>query len=309
MECGEAEEGRELSTVVDSGLEDQRGPDDEMVVALDQGLGQRDWQQALGLQGSDETCEARVVSVNQGGVVVRFGRLRGFVPNSQLASVPEDAHGERLHRFKTRLIGQPLTLAVIDVDQEEQRLILSERAAERQRREDLLEEIEEGQIRTGTVCSLAPFGAFVDLGGVDGLIHVSELDRGHVAHPSDVVSIGDEVKVRVLSVDRERERIGLSRKRLLPDPWDRVTERLRPGQVIEGTVTGVAKFGAFVEIGEGVEGLVHVSEMPGGDALLETLERGSSVTVRLLRIDHERRRIALSLRLTMYQTPLSANPP
>jgi small subunit ribosomal protein S1 len=193
-------------------------------------------------------------------------------------------------------VGQVLSLAVLEVDQHRRRLALSERVAGRRQRQQLLETLTEGEVRTGVVRNLVEFGAFVDLGGVDGLIHISELDWRHVEHPSEVLSVGDEVEVYVLSVDRERERIGLSRKRLLPDPWPLVAKRLHVGQKVEGTVTNVARFGVFVDVGDGVEGLVHVSEIPGGDASCVGLEPGSPVTVRVLKIDQWRQRIALSLR-------------
>jgi small subunit ribosomal protein S1 len=159
-----------------------------------------------------------------------------------------------------------------------------------------LEELTEGEVRTGVVCNLVDFGAFVDLGGVDGLIHISELDWKHVSHPSEILSVGDKVEVYVLDVDRERERIGLSRKRLIPDPWYRVTENLQERDVVEGTVTNILDFGAFVDLGEGVEGLIHVSEMPGQGTTLNTLQPGSSVTVSVLDIDQWQRRIGLALR-------------
>jgi small subunit ribosomal protein S1 len=159
----------------------------------------------------------------------------------------------------------------------------------------LLEELAEGEVRTGIVRNLVNFGAFVDLGGMDGLIHISELDWKHVNHPSEVLSVGDEIEVYILSVDRERERVTLSRKRLLPDPWHGVTATLDEGEVVEGTVTDVVSFGAFVEIGKGVEGLVHASEMPDGQATRSDLEPGSPVTVRVLEIDEEERQIALRL--------------
>jgi small subunit ribosomal protein S1 len=164
------------------------------------------------------------------------------------------------------LVGQSLSLAVIEVNQRRRRLVLSERAARRRERQRLLQELAEGQVRTGIVRNLVDFGAFVDLGGLDGLIHISELDWRHVTHPSEVLDVGDEVEVYVLDVDRERRRVGLSRRRLLPDPWDHVTERLREREIVRGTVTNVASFGAFVDIGEGIEGLVHISEVPGGEA-------------------------------------------
>lgn len=153
----------------------------------------------------------------------------------------------------------------------------------------------EGDVRTGVVRKLVNFGAFVDLGGIDGLIHISELDWRYVTHPSEVLSVGDEVEVYVLNVDREHERVGLSRKRVLPDPWISVTERLQTGQSVDGVVSRVADFGIFVDLGEGVEGLVHVSEMPDREAVYAELEFGDPIRVRVLEIDCWRRRIALSL--------------
>jgi small subunit ribosomal protein S1 len=187
-------------------------------------------------------------------------------------------------------------VAVIEVDRKRRKLVLSERVAGRRRRQQLLDELVVGDVQTGTVCNIVDFGAFVDLGGVDGLIHISELGWRRVNHPSEVLSVGDEVQVYVLSVDRERERIGLSRKRLLPDPWHLVAEGLLQGEVIEGRVTNVVKFGAFVDVGEGAEGLVHVSEMPGEEETRAALEAGQAITVRVIRIDSWKRRIALSMR-------------
>jgi small subunit ribosomal protein S1 len=267
----------------------------ELVVSLNQGLEQKDWLRAQEMMESGELCEAEVVGVNRGGVVVQFGRLRGFVPNSHLSDVRRGMRGERLDRVKRDLEGTTLWLVVIDIQQRRSRLILSQRAAGSRRRQELLSELVEGDVRTGRVRNLASFGAFVDLGGVDGLIHVSELDWKHVNHPREVVSVGDKVDVYVLNVDREKERIGLSRKRLLPDPWPLVTDRLRDGQAVEGVVTNVVKFGVFVDIGKGVEGLVHVSEIPA-DANWEDLAYGSPLTVRVAEVDRWRHRISLSLK-------------
>jgi small subunit ribosomal protein S1 len=189
-------------------------------------------------------------------------------------------------------VGRTLSLVVLEVNQRHRRLVLSERAAQRQKREQLLNELIEGDVRTGVVRNLVDFGAFVDLGGIDGLIHISELDWAHVDDPGDVVSIGDEVEVYVLGVDRERERIGLSRKRLLPDPWAQVVTDLHEGDVIEGIVTNTAPFGVFVDVGQGVEGLVHNSEIPG-DAAQLNLEAGAPVTVRVLRINDWEKQISL----------------
>jgi small subunit ribosomal protein S1 len=198
---------------------------------------------------------------------------------------------------------------VIEVDQHRRRLVLSERVADRHRRQQLLDDLVEGETRTGVVRNLAKFGAFVDLGGVDGLIHISELAWGRVKHPREVLSAGDEVEVYILSVDRERERIGLSRKRLLPDPWTLVSERLHVDQVVTGTVTKVVEFGAFVGLGEGVEGLVHISEIPGGKTACTELEPGSSIAVRVLKINPWQRRIGLSLRGIERVVPTSSAAP
>ena len=159
----------------------------------------------------------------------------------------------------------------------------------------MLQELTKGEVRTGIVRNLVDFGAFVDLGGLDGLIHISELDWKHVDHPSEVLSVGDKVDVYVLDVDRERERVALSRKRLLEDPWHRVTAHLSEGDLVEGTVTNLTTFGVFVDVGEGVEGLVHTSEIPHYLAASSDLEAGSSVTVRVLGVDQWQRRIALRL--------------
>lgn len=279
---------------------------DGILVSLKKG---QDWLRAQDLLESGEVFEARVTSFNRGGVTVSFGRLCGFVPNSHLTSLPPGLRGKRLRQAKSKLVGQTLSLVVIKADQQRRRLVLSERATGRHRRQQLLEELTEGEARTGIVRNLVDFGAFVDLGGVDGLIHISELDWKHVNHPSEVLSVGDEIEAYVLSVDRERERIALSRKRLLPDPWHRVTATLDEGEVVEGTVTDVVSFGAFVEIGKGVEGLVHTSEMPGGQATRSDLEPGSPVTVRVLEIDEGERQIALRLQDAEALQPCPAGQP
>ncbi len=187
--------------------------DGYVVVSINQGLKHADWLRGQDLLESGEIVDAEVIDYNRGGVLVSFGRIRGFVPNSHLAVSrrPSD-------EIKSKYIGRTISLVVIDVDQRRRRLILSERKANRIQRQQLLESLSEGDIRTGVVRNLVDFGAFVDLGGVDGLIHISELDWDYVEHPSNILSVGDEVDVLVLSVDPERERIELSRKRLLPDP-------------------------------------------------------------------------------------------
>jgi small subunit ribosomal protein S1 len=287
--------GLQVGDVVPVSVLDVSDRQEGIIVSLNKGLTQQDWLRAEKMLESKETCELEVTGVNRGGIVVGFGRLRGFVPNSHLTSVRRGLRGERLNEVKSELVGQTLSLAVIEVDSRRRRLVLSERVANRQSRKQLLEELTTGEVRDGVVRNIVDFGAFVDIGGVDGLIHVSELDWKRVNHPSEVLKVGDEIQVYVLSVDRERKRVGLSRKRLLPDPWPLVTEFLDEGEIVPGTITNVVDFGAFVDVGDGVEGLVHVSQIPGGDETRAHLEVGSSVRVRVLGVDPWRRRISLSL--------------
>lgn len=271
-------------------------PNEPIAVSLNRGLQQQDWIRAQHLWESGRVFEAEIVASNRGGVLVQFGRLRGFVPNSHLISLPRGLHGQQRKERKAGLIGKTLSLAVIEVKQQIRRLVCSERVAARRQRQKLLDELLEGETRTGVVTSLVDFGAFVDLGGIDGLIHISELDWQHVSHPSDVLSVGDQVEVYVLDVDRERERVSLSRKHVLPDPWYEITDNLAEGQVVQAIVSNIAPFGVFVTIGHGVDGLLHNSEIPDAWETVESLKPEAPITVRILDIDHRQRRIGLSMR-------------
>ena len=274
-----------------------QGPQEEVLVSINKGRQQADWLRAEKLVESEQSFEAEVTDFNRGGVVVAFGRLRGFVPNSHIVSIPRGTRGERLQEVKSELVEKKLWLVMLEVSQQRRRLVMSEREANQHRRQLLLETLTEGEVHTGTVRNIVRYGAFVDLGGIDGLVYISELDWKHVHHPEEVLSVGDEVEVYVLNVDRERERISLSRKRLLPDPWLTVTEDLNEGEIVQGTVTNIVSFGAFVDVGEGVEGLVHVSEMPSAETTRTSPRPGESVLVQVLRVDDRRRRISLSMRV------------
>ncbi len=264
-----------------------------VLVSLSNGLQQEDWLRAQALLESREEIQCPVVGHNSGGILVEFGRLRGFVPNSHLTSLPSGMRSGNLDDTKEDLIGQVLTLVVLDVDPRRRRLVLSKRAADRRRRAELLAELQPGQRRTGIVRNIVDFGAFVDLGGIDGLIHISELDWQHVNHPRDVLQVGEEVEVEVLNVDPERERIGLSRKRALPDPWEETVGEVQQGDVIQGSITNEVDFGLFVDIGRGIEGLLHNSEIPAEVRETTDLSRGTKIDVRILDIDTDRRRISL----------------
>ncbi len=243
--------------------------------------------------------ELRVVGYNRGGLLVDLGDVRGFVPASQLTrlsrQVTEDARRQELARY----VGSNVRVKVIEFDRARNRLILSERVVNPppSRAEQLLATIEPNQTRHGIVRNVTDFGAFVDLGGVEGLIHVSELSWQYVAHPRDILSPGQEVEVYIIEVDREQKRIACSLKRLQPNPWQEIADKTRPGDWVEGTITTLVPFGAFVRLAEGVEGLVHISEIEGEFTHpSEVVQEGQTVRVRVVEIDAAQQRARLSLR-------------
>lgn len=281
--------------------EDKNG---NIVLSYTRAQEEQDWRDAERLRDSQETFTGTVAGFNKGGLLIKVGKVRGFMPASQISAGRRKAQGETPEERWAHLVGQPIQVKVIEVDRARNRLILSERAASRENRErqkeQLLASIKEGDIRTGRVISLADFGAFVDLGGADGLIHLSELSHKRVAHPKELLKVGQEVRVQVLHVDRERKRIGLSLKRLEEDPWQRIQRKYKQGQLIEGTITKLTKFGAFARISDEdtVEGLIHISELSDNRIAhpKEVVKEGQVVTLRVIRVDAERRRIGLSLK-------------
>ena len=256
---------------------------------------QLDWQRAEELLESGQETELTVTGTNRGGVIVRFGHLRGFVPNSHLTSIPRSLPRDARRKAKKELVGQLLSLRVIETSQRQNRLVLSEREIDPGRRRQLWAELAPGQTRTGIVRSILDFGAFIDLGDIDGLLHVSELDWKHTEHPSDLLKVGQEIEVYVLKVDPNKERIRLSRKRLTSDPWPIVTRHLDDGQIRQGTVSRALRSGLLVDLGQGVEGLLRFSEMSDPGRARADLAPGSPVWVRAINVDHKRRRISLRL--------------
>ncbi|UZJ80814.1 30S ribosomal protein S1 [Fictibacillus sp. KU28468] len=253
----------------------------------------KSWEELKQKFDQNETFEVTVHEVVKGGLVADLG-VRGFIP----ASMVEKRFIEDFSDYKNR----SLTVKIMELDEEKNRVILSHRAVEEelesQRKQELLNNLESGQVLDGTVQRLTDFGAFVDIGGLDGLVHISQLSHKRVDNTSEVVSEGDAVKVKVLSVDRDNERVSLSIKETQPGPWESLESGLAPGKVIQGTVKRLVSFGAFVEIAQGVEGLVHISEIsnrhigsPG-----EVLSEGEKVTVKVLDIDRKEKRISLSIR-------------
>ena len=259
-----------------------------------------DWDKASELYEYDQTIEMEVCGYNRGGLLVVGEDLQGFIPISHLVEAPQE--GSDSDKFLSGYVGRKMPLKVIECDPQRGRVVFSERAAlaEPGSRNVLLEQLQPGDRVTGTVTNITDFGVFVDLGGVEGLIHVSEISWGRVRHPSDVVELGQPVQVYVISVDQERARVALSIKRLYPNPWESADTRYAPGQVIEATVTSIVQFGAFARLEEGLDGLIHVSEMcPDGETVTpeNVLHEGQCVRVRILHVDGTKQRLGLSLKL------------
>ena len=284
--------------------EDRNG---NVVLSLARAQLERDWRDAEELLKSEQIFESQVAGFNKGGLIVRVGKVRGFVPATQLESTfrkrgePVDAENKDQIDLSA-FVGKKLHLKVIELDRERNRLILSERAAMREvrkgQKEKLLADLKEGDVVSGTVTSVADFGVFVALGGVDGMIHLSEMSWTKINHPNDLVKVGDTVQVQVLGIDRDRERIALSLKRLQPEPWTTVEQRYQIGQLVTGTITKLASFGAFARLDDNIEGLIHISEL--ADRRIqhpkEVVKEGDAVTLRVIRIAAQRRRLGLSLK-------------
>jgi small subunit ribosomal protein S1 len=259
-----------------------------------------DWEIARQTHAADRVVDPPVVGYNRGGLLVEWNSLRGFVPASQLVDFPSLPDGAARRAELAARVGMTLSLRIIELDQDQNRLILSERAAQvgAGQRANILERLRRGDICSGRVTNLCDFGAFVDLGGVEGLIHISELSWGRVGHPRDVLTRNETVRVYVMDVQREHGRVALSLKRLQPDPWATVEQRYTVGQIVEGVITNVVDFGAFARVEEGLEGLIHVSELAEGNFLhpRNVVREGERIRARVLNIDGQSRRLGLSLR-------------
>jgi len=273
-----------------------------VVVSINMALIHRDWLRAEELFKSGEIYEGKISNRNKGGLIVPFGRISGFLPASQLVNMPRRLSHEKKMAKLSEFVKQTLPLKVIEVNRPQRRLIFSERVAQRQWREQkkerLMSQLCEGDIRRGTVSSLCNFGAFVNLGGADGLVHISELAWYRVKHPREVLSVGDGVDVYVLRLDYNRRRIGLSIKRLQPDPWTLVDDKYQVGQLVQGKITNVVDFGAFARLEPGVEGLIHISQLAEGNVghPSNVVKIGDELTLRVISVSARRRRIGLSLR-------------
>ena len=285
----EVELGEEVDALVLT-KEDQEG---RLILSKKRARFEKAWRKIEEAAETGKPVTGTVIEVVKGGLILDLG-VRGFLP----ASLVDIRRVQNLDEF----MGQQLECKVIELNRSRNNVVLSRRAVLEEERKEVREQIlgrlEPGQVVEGKISNIVDFGAFVDLDGIDGLIHISELSWSHVNHPSEVVSIGDTVRIKVLDIDRDRQRISLGLKQTQEDPWQRVVSTYRSGDVLEGKVTKVVAFGAFVEILPGVEGLVHISELADHhvDNPGEVVEPGAVLNVKILEIDEERRRLSLSIK-------------
>jgi small subunit ribosomal protein S1 len=283
----------ELGEQIDALVLTKEDTEGRLILSKKRARFEKAWRRIEIAADSGEPVEGSVIEVVKGGLILDLG-VRGFLP----ASLVDIRRVHNLDEF----MGQTLECKVIELNRSRNNVVLSRRAVLEEERKEVREQIlgrlEPGQVVEGKISNIVDFGAFVDLDGIDGLIHISELSWSHVNHPSEVVGIGDTVRIKVLDIDRDRQRISLGLKQTQEDPWQRVISTHRPGDVLEGAVTKVVAFGAFVEILPGVEGLVHISELADHhvENPSEVVEPGTKLNVKILEIDEERRRLSLSMK-------------
>jgi len=308
--------------------------DDAAILSVDKAVGETGWHDLEKSLNENETVEGRVVGFNRGGAIVEVQKIQGFVPMSQLVSVSREvfrsmqteepqqapeAIGENGETdapatdapeqpstppvdYAAEEIGKELQLKILEINRGRNRAIFSERQAVQEWRDEqkarLVEELQEGETRSGKVTGISSFGAFVDLGGADGLIHISEMSWGPVNSPEDVVQVGQDIDVFVLKVDRENRKIALSLRRLQPEPWETINDRYAVGDLVDATITKLTNFGAFARVGGNIEGLIHISELASRmiQHPKEVVEEGDEIKLKILRIEPERRRLGLSLK-------------
>ena len=299
---GELRVGDRVLVVVvrpESGPEGEDGP----ILSIDKARTEVSWRKLQQQFEANEVFEVDVVGYNKGGLMVEVEGVRGFIPASQVNALSGIGESEENRQSQmSKLVNTKLLVKIVEVNRDRNRLILSERQAVREQREanktSLMKELEKDQIREGVVTTLAKFGAFVDLGGVDGLVHVSELSWARIDDPKQILHVGQKVKVYILDVDHDKQKVALSIKRTQPEPWTQVMNKYQVGEVVEATISQLSNFGAFARLEEGLEGLIHISELAEGrvEKPSDIVKAGDKVKVRILRIDPDNRRLALSLK-------------
>ncbi len=259
-----------------------------------------EWDQVQAVFEKDEVVSLLVYGYNRGGLLVQGVGIQGFVPISHLINVEPNLNEEDRKQLLSCYVGKTIQAKVIECEPSQERIVLSERAAQAGEgtRKNLFRALKSGDLVVGTVTNITEFGVFVDLGGLEGLIHVSELSWGRVQHPLEIVKVGQKVQTMILQVNEESSRVALSLKRLQPNPWEILPNRYKAGDIVPATITCIMRFGAFAHLEEGIEGLIHISSMalPTGVRDLEkVLKTGQKVKVRILHIDIDRRRLGLGL--------------
>ena len=290
--------------------------DNPAILSVDRAVGEQGWRSLEKTMESGEVIEGKIAGFNRGGSIVEVEGVQGFVPMSQLVSVPRERfrlyqeegaslsqeEQQSIQTLQAAEIGRSIQMKVLEVNRSRNRAIFSERQAVQESRDalkaKLIAELSEGEVRMGRVTGISSFGAFVDIGGADGLIHISELSWSMVNSPEEIVSVGQEVDVYVLRVDAENMKIALSLRRLQPEPWETIQDRHSIGDVVDATVTKLTNFGAFARVEDSIEGLIHISELSARmiNHPREVVREGDDVRVKILRIEPERRRLGLSLK-------------
>ena len=292
---------------------------DGPMLSVDRARGEEGWRDIQKLMDQDQPVEGVIVGFNRGGCILEVANVQGFVPMSQLITISRDLFKQESFEsgeanvsegsIGKDLIGKTLKVKVLEVNRSRNRAIFSERSALQEQRDEqkaeLIEKLVEGEVRKGIVTGISNFGAFVDLGGADGLIHISEMSWSMVGSPEDLVKVGEELDVYVLRIDRETMKIALSLRRLQPEPWETIFERYQVGDVVDATVTKIANFGAFARLEDSIEGLIHITEL--SEAVItnpnEVVSEGQEIKVKILKIEMERKRLGLSLKQTSETLP------
>lgn len=270
----------------------KRTDDGHLLVSIARAVEQEVWDRAEEQMDNSEIIETKVSGYNRGGVIVSYDSIDGFIPNSHIPSLQGLAYFDQRMDHKSDMVGATLASKVIEVDRKNRRLILSAKDAQEEVRSERLEELKVGDIVQGRVINLVDYGAFIDIDGIVGLLHISEMEWYRVSDPTQILSPGEEILVMIIDLDKEKEHVSLSLKKLIPNPWQEISERYIVGDLVEGEVTQVRKFGTFVRLPEGVDGLIHSSEIDEGDE--GQYLPGDRILVRIIQIDPKRERIGLS---------------
>ncbi len=273
--------------------------DEQLLVSLKRGLHKLDWQRAEKIQAEDETVELEIINHNKGGLVVKFGLIQGFVPNTHIPEICNNHNSPESQQYKVSQIGKKRPLKIIEVNPKENRFVLSATAAQSEQLHTRLEALNVGDVVKGVVVNLKKYGAFVDIGvGLAGLLHISNISWRQIKHPSEKLTVGDEIDVMIEKVDLKNQRVSLTRKQLLPNPWDQFASKYAVDDLVEGRVTALVNYGAFVEVPYEIEGLLHQNEMAisQGGTPADVLQKGDKVLMRIIKIDPKQKRISLSMR-------------